>query len=1140
MLICPHCGEENPERAHFCLGCGMALIPTSAGDEERKVVSILFVDLVGFTAHSDRADPEDVRARLHPYHAGVKKEIEHFGGTVEKFVGDAVMAAFGAPVAHEDDAERAVRAGLRILEAIEELNEAEPGLGLSVRAAVNTGEAVVALAARPAEGEGFVTGDVVNTAARLQQTAPVGALVVGEQTFHTTKHAIEYEELEPISVKGKGEPLPVWLARRPHSFGIDVEQQPQAPLIGREHELALLRNTYSRMLRESSVQLVTLTGEPGIGKTRLVGDFRRFVDEQPQSVLFRQGRCLPYGEGITFWALGEIVKQQAGILESDSPDQAAEKLAACVAAAVEEVSERDWFTARLAPLVGALEADGGGSAERAESFTAWRRFLEALASRKPLVVILEDLHWADPPLLEFVEHVLDWATGIPLLVVCTARPELFERNTAWGGGNRNSTTVALSPLTAEETARLVSLLSQAVLPMETQAAVLERAGGNPLYAEEFVRMLKDRGILAAGSRPIVIAADDAIAVPETVQALIAARIDTLLPDRKALLHDAAVVGKVFWAGAVASIGERDGNTVRQGLHELVQKELVRPVRTSSVQDQEEFSFWHVLIRDVAYAQIPRAARSRKHQAAAAWIEGIAADRAADHAEILVHHYAKALELARAAGTDAPELEERTKHFLVLAGERVLRLDVGKAESYFQQALELLAPGEPERARALAGVAATAALAGRYAEAEAGYAEAIADLRAQEDHRAAGEALVKLGAIVRDRGEGERARSLFAEAVELLERAPPSPELVLAYTHLARYYHFTWPPEQCFEWAEKAMATARELSLEGQGMRALVFRGFTRFELGDPGGLDDLNEALRVGLELGMGEDTAGAYLALGDIVWWTEGPAAGLDVYRSGIEFAERRGLTYYTMYLKGESVWTLFELGEWDALLEVAREIVGWDRTSYQALLALPYVAHVHLLRGQLADAAALRDDFLPRARESGDPQVLMPALVTSALIDESRGDSAAALALIEHIKEATKGRPVRRAQHLPDALRVCAATGATELAERLLEPIEVAAARQLHAVQAARAVQADMLERADVALSLYAEAAKRWAEFGFVLEHGHALLGAGRCLLSLDRAREAAAKVGEAHEVFSRLQAQPLVEEADALSAQAAAHIP
>ena len=653
-------------------------------------------------------------------------------------------------------------------------------------------------------------------------------------------------------------------------------------------------------------------------------------------------------------------------------------------------------------------------------------------------------------------------------------------------------------------------------------------------------MLRDRGILAAGGRPIETAAGEAIAVPETVQALIAARVDTLAPERKALLHDAAVVGKVFWAGAVASIGERDENAVRQGLHELVQKELVRPVRTSSVIDQDEFCFWHVLIRDVAYAQIPRAARARKHQAVAAWIEGIAEDRVADHAEILVHHYAGALELARAAGADTHELEERTKHFLVLAGRRALRLDVAKAESYFRQALELLAPGEPERAGALAGIAATAALAGRYAEAEAGYAEAIADHRAQKDHRAAGEALVKLGAIVRDRGEGERARSLFAEAVELLERAAPSAELVLAYTHLARYYHFTWPPEQCFEWAEKAMATARELSVEGQGMRARVFRGYTRFELGDPRGLDDLNEALRVGLELGMGEDTAGAYLALGDVVWWTEGPAAGLDVCRAGIEFAERRGLTYYAMYLKGQSVWPLFELGQWDALLEIAREIVDWDRTSYQALLALPYAAHVHLLRGQLADAAVLRDEFLPRARESGDPQVLMPALVTSALLDESRGDPAAALALIDDLRVATQGRPVRRAQHLPDALRVCAAGGATELAERLLEPIEVAAARQRHAVHAARAVQAEMLERADEALGLYAEAAERWAGFGFVLEHGHALLGAGRCLLGLGRAREAAARLAAARDVFAGLQAQALVKDADALSEQAAAHIP
>jgi class 3 adenylate cyclase/tetratricopeptide (TPR) repeat protein len=1139
VATCPQCGEENPERARFCFACGASLTAGPAPEEERKIVSILFVDLVGFTAASELVDPEDVRARLRPYHGRVKREIEHFGGTVEKFVGDAVMAAFGAPVTHEDDAERAVRAGLRILGAIGELNEAEPGLELSVRAAVNTGEAVVALRARLVEGEGFVTGDVVNTAARLQQAAPVGTLVVGEQTFQTTAHVIEYEELEAVSVKGKMEPLSVWCAKRPRGrFAVDVERGVPAPFVGREHELALLKETYARAVRESSIQLVTLTGEPGVGKSRLVAELRAVIDEQPGPVIWRQGRCLPYGEGITFWALGEIVKAQAGVLDSDTPEEASEKLASSVREVVDEPTERDWFQGRLAALVGAESAPAAGAVERSQSFTAWRRFLEAIASKAPLVLVFEDLHWADDAMLEFVEHLIDWSTGVPLFFVCTARPELYERRQGWGGGKRNSTTASLSPLTTEETTRLIgALLSRAVLPSETESALLERAGGNPLYAEEFVRLLGDRGILERAGPAFRIASDEEIPVPDTIQALIAARLDTLPPERKSLLHAAAVVGKVFWAGAVASVSGVAGDAVQEALHELGRKELVRPVRTSSVQGEDEFSFWHILVRDVAYRQIPRATRAAKHRAAAEWIERIAGDRVSDHAELLVHHYERALELARAAHEDVQELEKETKRFLVLAGERALPLDVGKAESFFRQALELLPRGEPERAKVLASAAQAAALAGRYPEAEAGYMEAITDFRAQGEHLGAGAALVKLGAIVRDRGEQEWAGSLLAEAVELLEREPPGPELVLAYTHTARYCHFSGSLEQAREWEDKAIDTARKLGIEGLATHALAERGGERFELGDLGGLDDLKEALRIGLELGLGEDTALVYAILGDFVWWTEGPAAGLNVYLAGIDFAERRGMTYYTTYLKGESVWPLFELGEWDALLKIARQLVEWDRTSYQALLTLSYNAHVRLRRGQVAAAAVLRDEFLPRARASGDPQVLVPALATAALIEESRGNAVAAVQFAEELEDFTRGQAMRRAQHLPDVLRVCAAAGAISLAEILLEGTEVVAARHRHAVHTAQAVLAEAQGQLEQSLVLYEEAAGRWAEYGFLLEQGEALLGGGRCQLAL-RDRERAAKtLQKARGIFESLGARPLVAEVESLLEQALA---
>ena len=637
MLTCPSCGKELPGDFPFCPFCAAPLTaqPAAAAQEERKVVSVLFCDLVGFTAASDAADPEDVRARIRPYHARLRQEIERYGGTVEKFIGDAVMAVFGAPIAHEDDAERAIRAALRILEAIEDLNDQDAALALQVRIGINTGEAVVALGARPDEGEGFVTGDVVNTASRLQGAAPVGGIAVAEQTYRQTERVFDYEELEAVRVKGKSEPLALYrpLAARAR-FGSDVTRTHATPLVGRELEKALLVGTFERSAQQRSCQLVTIVGEPGVGKSRLAAELFQHIDERPDLVTWRQGRCLPYGEGIAFWALGEIVKAECGILDSDSPAEAEAKLGRAL-----PVDEQDsvWLKARLAPLVGAPSE----SASQEESFTAWRRFLEALNPQGPTVLVFEDLHWADDALLSFLEHLADWSEGVPLLILCTARPELHEQHPTWAAGLRNATTVNLAPLTDEETARLLSsLLQRAVLPAGTQQALLERAGGNPLYAEEFVRLLTDRDLLAEGLGDVQL--------PDSVQALIAARLDTLTPDRKSLLQDASVMGKLFWAGALADMGERDPREVEIALHELARKELVRPARTSSMAGEAEYGFWHLLVRDVCYGQIPRAGRAARHRVAAAWLERKAGDRAEDLADVLAYHYLSALELGGTA------------------------------------------------------------------------------------------------------------------------------------------------------------------------------------------------------------------------------------------------------------------------------------------------------------------------------------------------------------------------------------------------------------------------------------------------------------------------------------------------------------
>ncbi|MDX6562462.1 MAG: hypothetical protein QOD65_2276, partial [Gaiellales bacterium] len=777
MVPCPACGKENPRGFLFCGFCAVPLdAPAVSVVQERKVVSILFCDLVGFTAASERADPEDVRARTQAFYQRLRPVIEAFGGTVEKLIGDAVMAVFGAPVAHEDDPERAVRAGLAIVEAIAESTGAGPAPGLAVRIGINTGEVLVSLGSQVAD-EDEVLGDAVNTAARIQTAAPVNGVVVGESTFKATERAVEYEQLDPIMLKGKSQPVQVWRAIAPRArLGSDVIRSMSTPLVGRNLDLTLLRGTFDKVVAERSTQLVTVTGEPGVGKSRLVAELLAYVGGLEQLVTWRQGRCLPYGDGITFWPLGEIVKAHAGIYESDSPDVAAAKLEAVLP----ESGDRPWLLSRLLALLG---VDAGEGAAQEELFTAWRKFIEAVAEQSPLVLVVEDIHWADAAMLAFLEHLADWAHGVPLLIVCTARPELFETHGAWAAALRNTTTISLAPLSDSDTARLVSaLLQQAVLPAETQQLLLERAGGNPLYAEEFVRMLRDRDLLDERG---TLRRDAEVPFPESIQALIAARLDTLPLDRKQLLQDASVIGKVFWAGSTAAMGGRDARQVEQALHELSRKELVRPARRSSMEGDAEYGFWHILVRDVAYSQIPRAQRVTKHLNAAAWMEGKAGERVEDLAEVLAYHTGEALTLAEAMGDTArqAEITPAAARYALLAGERALGLDTGKAFALLDRARSLTPDGDPGLPLVLLRWADAARQAGRGPEAADAVEQAADDFQRQGDLLHAGEALTLLSSIRQRLGEPGSSLAVAERAVALLEQTPGA-ELVAALAEVA--------------------------------------------------------------------------------------------------------------------------------------------------------------------------------------------------------------------------------------------------------------------------------------------------------------------------------------------------------------------
>ena len=552
MATCPSCSQLNPEGQRFCGDCGASLEGSARPvAQERKVITALFCDLVGFTATAKSADPEDVDRMLTAYAAMARGQIEAFGGVVEKFIGDAVVGIFGIPAAHEDDPERAVHAGLRIAEDAEEL-VAIGGAPLRLRVGISSGETLVRLGVTPGSGERLLAGDAINTASRIQSVAPEMGVAVGLTAYEATSSIFDYEELPPATLKGKTHPVRVFHAIAPRArLGTDLTRSYDTPFIGREVDLAILRGVFDKTVAGNSVQLVTVVGEPGLGKSRIVAELGTYLDRKPDVTIWRQGRCLPYGEGITYWALGEILKAHAGILESDATSVAQAKLERILP----DGEARAWFRQRLLPLLG---IDASSSAEREELFTAWRRFLEHIAARGPAVLVFEDLHWADESMLAFLEHLIGRAHGVPLLVVVTTRPELFERYPDHTAGLPNTTRINLTPLSEDETARLVSsLLGTTAVPAGLQRPILDRAGGNPLYAEEFVRLLKDRDLVVETGSGWELREGAEVPFPHSVQALIAARLDTLAPETKSILADAAVVGKVFWAGAVAQMGERD-------------------------------------------------------------------------------------------------------------------------------------------------------------------------------------------------------------------------------------------------------------------------------------------------------------------------------------------------------------------------------------------------------------------------------------------------------------------------------------------------------------------------------------------------------------------------------------------------------
>jgi tetratricopeptide (TPR) repeat protein len=815
----------------------------------------------------------------------------------------------------------------------------------------------VSLDARANEGESMAAGDVVNAAARLQTAAPLNGVLVGEQTYRATSQVFDFAGVPPVNAKGKAEPVGAWEAVAALSrFGVDVTRSVSTPLVGRTRELDLLVSTLERVREEASPQLVTLVGVPGIGKSRLVHELFRTADEQTDLTTWRQGRSLPYGDGVTFWALAEIVKAEVGILESDSPRLVDEKLGRAVGGMARDAAEAQWLERQLQPLVGLNEGSPTGMDE---AFAAWRRFLELVAERGAVVCVFEDLHWADDALLDFVDSLVERSGAVPLLVLATARPELLQRRPGWGGGKPNALAISLTSLSDADASALVGNLVEQSLGSDQRATVIARAGGNPLYAEQFARLANERG--------------DATGLPESVQGIIAGRLDALPESEKRLLQDAAVVGKVFWVGAVEAV---DGVTRWQAeelLHALERKEFVQRSRASSVGSETEFAFRHVLIRDVAYGQIPRAARAEKHERVAGWIGSLG--RADDQAELVAHHYLQALELAEASGRSTESLADAARFALRDAGERAAALSVADgARRLFDAALKLWPRDDPERPYLLMKRAAPLGGVEIAAADTALLEEAVEALTRAGDDVGAAEAERLLSRSFWIQGRSEEATRHIERAEALIRNAEPSRATVAVLSSVASAAMLRGSSRDALPNAERAIAMAEQLDLREGRAEALHVRGSARLYLGDDSGLEDIELSVEIAKAIGalglVARHVNGlsvAQIALGDV------RAAGAARRESG-RVTQQIGADADYRWFQGVLCDQEYRDGNWDSAVTICDGFLARVDTGeqhYMTAQAAGIRAQIRVVRGDDIGAVADIERALHQVREIPDPQL-------------------------------------------------------------------------------------------------------------------------------------------------------------------------
>jgi class 3 adenylate cyclase len=967
--------------------------------EERKTVTALFCDLEGFTQRAERLDPEDVRALLGAYHERVGAQLERFGGTLEKFIGDAVVALFGAPRAHEDDPERAVRAALAALDAVATLSAERPGLDLHAKIGVTTGEALVDVAARPGEGRAMAWGDVLSTAARLQAAASRDEILVDEPTYRATREVVAYAAVEPVRAKGKAERVPAHRAvglRPGGEDGAGASGRPRRQLVNRREELELLLELLERVRRERTPRRITLVGEPGIGKSSLVGELVGQLDLAEGPVAWRQGRSPPYPEGIPFWALGEIVKAQAGVLDTDGAELAGGKLHRAVAELIPEPAAAARIEAHLRSLVG-LDAEAPG--ERDDAFAAWRQFFEAVAARQPLVLAFEDVHWADEGLLDFVDHLVAWAEQAPLLVVCTARPELLAARPGWGAQGRGAKLV-LAPLSHDDTRELVARVAGAPLGAGRAEDVVARSSGNPLYTVELVRMLAERGLLEPAGDAAPAEAADALPLPDSLRAIIATRIDTLSPEEKAVLQAAAVIGRGVWPDGLAAIAEQPREWVVERLRSLEGRQILTPASRSSVEHEPEYRFHHVLVRDVAYEGIPRRRRRELHERTADWLASLPPDRATERAEMLAHHLSCAHALARATGTESAQLAERARLALRDAGDRALALHgFPAAARLYERALELWPPDDPERPWLLFRLGRSVYSA-RTAGADV-LTEARDALLAAGDPGTAAEAEVLLAGLAYHGGRRALVREHLDRAVTLVADLGPSRSKASVLVDLATYRSLAREHEATIAAASEALDIAERLGLRELQAMALSMMGISKGLSGDLSGRDELLRSIAICEEIGS-HLVSQSYGILADLEGQLGDLAACFALQARARRHAERFGHAGFVRWLAAERVGELYWTGAWDEAVEVADGFIAEAEAGRQHWME----GWCRLMRGRIrlarGDEAGALDDAasaLTFSRAAEDPQTLYPALAFGARAEAAAGAPDRARALVDEL---------------------------------------------------------------------------------------------------------------------------------------------